>query len=112
MDDSSLSPQDRQALAVVAWNALQDRAKQPEAKPAERPTAKELAVILCRAYPKAPDGCAALCMDRLGCIPAQGCAYALQVWGDMAERILAGKARRIVRDIDDRPASPNWRPKK
>lgn len=43
---------------------------------------------LCDNWPKVPDGCAALCMQRLGGIPETGCAYRVDVHGKMARAIL------------------------
>ena len=44
---------------------------------------------LCRTWSKAPDGCAARCLDRLGSPPATGCKYATEVHGLMARAVLA-----------------------
>jgi hypothetical protein len=53
-----------------------------------------MAKAICSAFPKVPDGCAALCMDRLGEIPHNGCRHAVAVHGKSARRILEGGWRK------------------
>ena len=52
------------------------------------PGLERMCVAICSAYPKSPDGCAAICMDRLGSIPSTGCRYAVTVHGENARKIL------------------------
>lgn len=47
---------------------------------------------LCDNWPKIPDGCAALCMQRLGGLPETGCAYRVQVHGKMARAVIKALA--------------------
>lgn len=49
---------------------------------------KRAAVALCRSWPKDPNGCAALCLDRLGSIPKDGCRHAISVHGARARAAL------------------------
>ena len=52
------------------------------------PNLEKMAKAICSAWPKIPDGCAAICMDRLGSIPKEGCRYAVIVHGEKAKMIL------------------------
>ena len=52
------------------------------------PNLERMAKAICSAWPKIPDGCAAICMQRLGSIPADGCRYAVQVHGERARKAL------------------------
>lgn len=56
--------------------------------PRKQVTIWDVAVVICRNFPKVPDGCAALCMDRLGCIPEEGCRHAEVVHRKTAKAIL------------------------
>ena len=47
----------------------------------------------CDTWPKVPDGCAALCMGRLGGIPREGCAYRVAVHGKRVRAILEAALR-------------------
>lgn len=49
---------------------------------------ERLAKAICSGFPKVPDGCAAICMDRLGEIPKEGCRHAVDVHGEWARKIL------------------------
>lgn len=53
-----------------------------------------MASAICSAFPKVPDGCALICMDRLGEIPREGCRYAIMVHGKAAQRILEEGGRK------------------
>lgn len=57
---------------------------------------KVICRAICRKWPRDPDGCAALCMSRLGEIPKEGCNYAIEVHGKMAREIM-----RSVREAKD-----------
>jgi hypothetical protein len=50
---------------------------------------ERMAKAICSAWPKVPDGCAALCMDRLGDFPPEGCRHAVVVHGFRARMVLA-----------------------
>lgn len=52
------------------------------------PNLEKMAIAICSTWPKVPDGCAAICMDRLGSIPKEGCRYALEVHGQRARKVL------------------------
>lgn len=49
---------------------------------------ERMAKAICSAWPKTPDGCAVICMDRLGSIPPEGCRYAKEVHGKRARKAL------------------------
>ncbi len=51
-------------------------------------TEADIARIICEHFPKVPDGCAPICMDRLGSIPKEGCIHRLKVHGKCAKAIL------------------------
>lgn len=51
-------------------------------------TEADIARIICEHFPKVPDGCAPICMDRLGSIPKEGCTHRLKVHGKCAQAIL------------------------
>jgi hypothetical protein len=54
------------------------------------PNLEPMAKAICSAWPKVPDGCAAIfCMQRLGSIPPDGCRYAIEVHGERARKALA-----------------------
>ena len=48
------------------------------------PNLEAMARAIRSAWPKTPDGCAAICMDRLGEIPKDGCRHAIRVHGKRA----------------------------
>ncbi len=52
------------------------------------PNLELMAKAICSAWPKTPDGCAAICMDRLGSIPPEGCRHAKDVHGERARNAL------------------------
>jgi hypothetical protein len=52
------------------------------------PNLEAMAKAICSAWPKVPDGCAAICMQRLGDIPPEGCRYAVEVHGERARKVL------------------------
>lgn len=52
--------------------------------PATDEDVERVAKSLCKTWPKTPNGCAMLCMDRLGSIPASGCHHAKHVHGERA----------------------------
>lgn len=52
------------------------------------PNLERMAKAICSAWPKVPDGCAAICMDRLGNIPPDGCRHAITVHGERARKVL------------------------
>lgn len=54
------------------------------------PNLEQMAKAICLAWPKDPDGCAAICMDRLGSIPPDGCRHAMTVHGKRAKKCLIG----------------------
>jgi hypothetical protein len=47
-----------------------------------------MAKAICSAWSKIPDGCAAICMQRLGNISPDGCHYAVAVHGERARKVL------------------------
>ncbi len=51
------------------------------------PNLERMAKAICSVWPKTPDGCAVICMDRLGSLP-DGCRYAKDVHGERARKIL------------------------
>lgn len=57
-------------------------------KSTQRGLVKAISVAICQNWSKVPDGCAALCMDRLGSLPKDGCRYAEDIHGKMAKAIL------------------------
>lgn len=56
------------------------------------PAIEAAAKALCRTWPKDPNGCAALCLDRLGSIPKEGCRHAAAVHGARATAVLTAAA--------------------
>jgi nitrogen fixation protein len=57
---------------------------------------EEAAKELCRQWPKDPDGCAAICMDRLGDIPRDGCRHAFAVHGTRVRCVLKHALQRAA----------------
>jgi hypothetical protein len=55
------------------------------------PNLERMAKAICSAWPRTPDGCAAICMDRLGAIPPEGCRHAVAVHGKRAKLVLKDK---------------------
>lgn len=55
------------------------------------PNLERMAKAICSAWPRTPDGCAAICMDRLGGIPPEGCRHAVDVHGKRAKLVLKDK---------------------
>lgn len=51
--------------------------------------------VICDHWPRDPNGCAALCMDRLGSIPKTGCAHRRNVHGKMADAIRSAIAEAL-----------------
>ena len=67
------------------------------------PNLERMTRAICAAWPKSPDGCAAICMDRMGSIPPEGCRHASTVHGNRARRVLletnGGPWRELVQPI-------------
>lgn len=65
---------------------------EPDEKMVEAMTKRE-----CELWPKTPNGCAALCMSRLGSIPKEGCAYRLTVHGNRCRAVIAAYRDAVLR---------------
>lgn len=84
----------REAKLLAEASPLSDEPVAVEFDFARRPSAGDvvkMAKAICSAWPKPPDGCAALCMQRLGGIPPDGCPWAAEVHGKHALVIMMMK---------------------
>jgi len=59
------------------------------------------AKAICKSWPRDPNGCAVVCLDRLGSISKAGCAHAVFVHGPRARAcLIAAIASQASRDTD------------
>lgn len=70
------------------------------------PNLDRMAKAICSAWPKDPDGCAAICMDRLGEFPPDGCRHAIAVHGDKAKKVLGAPPNGKYSEVNATSASP------
>lgn len=73
------------------------------------PAVEAACKVECANWPKPPDGCAAICMSRLGSIPKTGCVYAVDVHG---KRVRAALSTLLAAGFRVVPVEPtdhmNW----